>query len=100
MKIIELSQVESETVERAFYEVDSYEKIMAVLNRQLNAKANSDTKEIIMHYAELCRMAHMKLQMAQNAVLKNHIDLSSEPFDGYQFDFGRKEVRLFEKQTV
>lgn len=26
MKIIELSQVESETVERAFYEVDSYEK--------------------------------------------------------------------------
>ena len=53
MKIIELSQVESETVERAFYEVDSYEKIMAVLNRQLNAKANSDTKEIIMHYAEL-----------------------------------------------
>lgn len=27
MKIIELSQVESETVERAFYEVDSYEKL-------------------------------------------------------------------------
>ena len=53
-----------------------------------------------MHYAELCRMAHMKLQMAQNAVLKNHIDLSSEPFNGYQFDFGRKEVQLFEKQTV
>ena len=38
-----------------------------------------------MHYAELCRMAHMKLQMAQNAVLKKHIDLSREPFDGYQF---------------
>ena len=100
MKIIELSQAESEMVERACYEVDSYEKIMAVFNRQLNVKANADTKEIIMHYAELWRMAHMKLQMAQNAVLKNHIDLSNEPFNGYKFDFRRKEVRLFEKQTV
>ena len=100
MKIIELSQAESETVERAFYETDSYERILAVLSRQLNAKANADTKEVIMRYAELCRMAHMKLQMAQNAVLAKHIDLSSESFERYQFDFGREEVQLFEKQTV
>ena len=100
MKIVELTATESETVERAFYETKSYEMLLSVLSRQLNANANPETAKIIMHYAELCRMAHMKLQMAQNAVLKNHIDLSSEPFNGYQFDFGRKEVQLFEKQTV
>ena len=39
MKIVELTTIESETVERAFYEAQSYESLMAVLSRQLNANA-------------------------------------------------------------
>lgn len=53
MKIVELTTIESETVERAFYEAQSYESLMAVLSRQLNANANPETTKILMHYAEL-----------------------------------------------
>lgn len=100
MKIIELTVAESETVERAYYEAFSYESLMAVLSRQLNADANPETAKIIMHYAELCRGAKMKLKMAQDTVVSRHIDMSNSPYSRYQFDFSREEVRLFEKQTV
>ena len=92
MKIVELTATESETVERAFYETKSYEMLLSVLSRQLNANANPETAKIIMHYAELCR--------AQDAVVAKYIDLDDSAFDRYLFDFSREEVRLFEKQTV
>ena len=44
MKIVELTATESEAVERAFYETKSYEMLLSVLNRQLNANANPETK--------------------------------------------------------
>ena len=100
MKIVELTATESETVERAFYETKSYEMLLSVLSRQLNANANPETAKIIMHYAELCRAAQMKLKMAQDAVVAKYIDLDDSAFDRYLFDFSREEVRLFEKQTV
>ena len=52
MKVIELKPEESETLERAFYEADSYERLISVLGRNLNAEASADAKEIIIHYAE------------------------------------------------
>lgn len=74
--------------------------LLSVLSRQLNANANPETAKIIMHYAELCRAAQMKLKMAQDAVVAKYIDLDDSAFDRYLFDFSREEVRLFEKQTV
>lgn len=100
MKIVELTATESEAVERAFYETKSYEMLLSVLSRQLNANANPETAKIIMHYAELCRVAQMKLKMAQDAVVAKYIDLDDSAFERYLFDFSREEVRLFEKQTV
>lgn len=100
MKIVELTATESEIVERAFYETKSYEMLLSVLSRQLNANANPETAKIIMHYAELCRAAQMKLKMSQDAVVAKYIDLDDSAFDRYLFDFSREEVRLFEKQTV
>lgn len=100
MKIIELTTDESETVERAFYEARSYEMLISVLGRQLNANANAETAGIIMHYAELCRAAQMKLRMAQDMVVSKYIDLNNSHFARYQFDFGREEVQLFEKQEA
>ena len=94
MKIVELTATE------AFYETKSYEMLLSVLSRQLNANANPETAKIIMHYAELCRAAQMKLKMAQDAVVAKYIDLDDSAFDRYLFDFSREEVRLFEKQTV
>ena len=40
MKAIKLTTAESEAVERAYYEASSFEALMAVLCRQLNADAN------------------------------------------------------------
>lgn len=76
MKIVELTTIESETVERAFYEAQSYESLMAVLSRQLNANANPETTKILMHYAELCRAAQMKLKMAQDTVVSRYMQLN------------------------
>lgn len=42
MKVIELKPEESETLERAFYEADSYERLISVLGRQLNTEASTD----------------------------------------------------------
>lgn len=73
MKAIKLTTEESEAVERAYYEASSFEALMAVLCRQLNADANSETAKVIHHYAELCRAAQMKLKMAQEMVLSRHL---------------------------
>lgn len=100
MKIVELTTIESETVERAFYEAQSYESLMPVLSRQLNANANPETTKILMHYAELCRAAQMKLKMAQDTVVSRYIDLNDPRYVRYQFDFGREEVHLLEKQEI
>ena len=62
MKVIALKPEESETLERAFYEADSYERLISVLGRHLNAEASADAKDIIMHYAEPCRASQMKLK--------------------------------------
>ena len=43
MKVIALKPEESETLERAFYEADSYERLISVLGRQLNAEASALT---------------------------------------------------------
>lgn len=96
MKIVELTTIESETVERAFYEAQSYESLMAVLSRQLNANANPETTKILMHYAELCRAAQMKLKMAQEMVLSRHLDPQTSAGVQYRFDFVREEVVLLE----
>lgn len=100
MKIVELTTIESETVERAFYEEQSYESLMAVLSRQVNANANPETAKILTHYAELCRAAQMKLKMAQDAVVSRYIDLNDPRYTRYKFDFGRQEVHILEKQEI
>ena len=74
MKAIKLTTEESEAVERAYYEASSFEALMAVLCRQLNADANPETAKVIRHYAELCRAAQMKLKMVQEMVLSRYLD--------------------------
>lgn len=78
MKVIALKPEESETLERAFYEADSYERLISVLGRHLNAEASADAKDIIMHYAELCRASQMKLKMVQDTIISRYMD----PNDG------------------
>ena len=56
MKVIALKPEESETLERAFYEADSYERLISVLGRHLNAEASADAKDIIMRN----RAAHLR----------------------------------------
>ena len=91
MKAIKLTTAESEAVERAYYEASSFEALMAVLCRQLNADA---TAKVIHHYAELCRAAQMKLKMAQEMVLSRHLDPQTSAGVQYRFDFVREEVVL------
>lgn len=88
---IKLTAAESEAVERAYYEAQSFESIMGVLSRQLNKDGNEQTAKILLHYAEQCRAAHMKLKMAQDRILERYglNDLGK----GYRFDFSREEVR-------
>lgn len=43
MENIKITTQESEAVERAYYEAQSYEALMAILSRQLNAGANSSS---------------------------------------------------------
>ena len=99
MKIIELNTAEAETIERAIYEADSYERIMAILGRQLNADANAETSKILAHYAELCRGAQMKLKMAQDTVLSHYIG-REDAGKMCRFDIVRGEVQIFDGQTT
>ena len=78
MKVIELKPEESETLERAFYEADSYERLISVLGRNLNAEASADAKEIIIHYAELCRASQMKLKMVQDTIISRYTEPEDE----------------------
>ena len=93
MKIIKLKPTEAETVERAFYEADSHERLMAVLCRNLNGNANSETKEVLMHYAELCRESQMKLKLAQDMVLAHYSGIG-EAGKMFRFDIVRGEVQF------
>ncbi len=95
MKVISLKPEESETLERAFYEADSYERLISVLGRHLNAEASADAKDIIMHYAEPCRASQMKLKMVQDTIISRYMD----PNDGIKscwFDIARGEVHLLD----
>lgn len=95
MKVIELKPEESETLERAFYEADSYERLISVLGRRLNTEASTDAKDIIMHYAEPCRASQMKLKMVQDTIISRYMD----PNDGIKscwFDIARGEVHLLD----
>ena len=95
MKVIELKPEESETLERAFYEADSYERLISVLGRHLNTEASTDAKDIIMHYAEPCRASQMKLKMVQDTIISRYMD----PHDGIKrcwFDIARVEVHLLD----
>ena len=95
MKVIELKPEESETLERAFYEADSYERLISVLGRHLNTEASTDAKDIIMHYAEPGRASQMKLKMVQDTIISRYMD----PNDGIKscwFDIARGEVHLLD----
>ena len=95
MKVIELKPEERETLERAFYEADSYERLISVLGRHLNTEASTDAKDIIMHYAEPCRASQMKLKMVQDTIISRYMD----PNDGIKscwFDIARGEVHLLD----
>lgn len=95
MKVIALKPEESETLERAFYEADSYERLISVLGRHLNTETSADAKDIIMHYAEPCRASQMKLKMVQDAIISRYMD----PNDGIKscwFDIARGEVHLLD----
>ena len=96
MKAIKLTTAESEAVERAYYEASSFEALMAVLCRQLNADANPETAKVIRHYAELCRAAQMKLKMVQEMVISRYLDHQTSAGVQYRFDFVREEVVLLE----
>ena len=87
MKVIALKPEESETLERAFYEADSYERLISVLGRHLNAEASADAKDIIMHYAEPCRASQMKLKMVQD---------NEDEIKRFWFDIARGEVHLLD----
>lgn len=100
MENIKITQQESEAVERAYYEAQSYEALMAILSRQLNAKANEMTATMLHHYAGLCQKAQMKLKMVQNKVLARYIDPEKHPNMTVHFDFEREEVHPVENEKV
>lgn len=95
MKIVKLKPVEAETMERAFYEADSHERLMAVLCRNLNVNANAEAKDVLMHYAELCRESQMKLKMAQDMVLSHYVG-DNDTGKMYRFDIVRGEVQFLD----
>lgn len=90
MKVIALKPEESETLERAFYEADSYERLISVLGRHLNAEASADAKDIIMHYAEPCRASQMKLKMVQDKIISRYTEHEDE-IKRFWFDIARGE---------
>lgn len=73
MNNIKITTQESEAVERAYYEAQSYEALMAILSRQLNAGANTMIADMLHYYAGLCQKAQMKLKMVQDKVLARYI---------------------------
>lgn len=89
MTRIKITTAESETVERAYYEAQSYEDIMSILSRLLK-DGNEQTDKALRHYTDLCRLARMKLRLAQNMVLTRYG--LTEPNRRYRFDFEREEV--------
>lgn len=97
---IKITTQESEAVERAYYEAQSYEALMAILSRQLNAGANTMIADMLHYYAGLCQKAQMKLKMVQDKVLARYIDPEENPNLIVHFDFEREEVRPVENEKV
>ena len=95
MKIVKLKPAEEETMERAFYEADSHERLMAVLCRNLNKEDSTYAKEVLMLCAEPCREALMKLKMAQDMVLSHYVG-DSDARKRYRFDIVRGEVQFLD----
>lgn len=100
MNNIKVTTQESEAVERAYYEAQSYEALMAILSRQLNAGANTMIADMLHYYAGLCQKAQMKLKMVQDKVLARYIDPEENPNLIVHFDFEREEVRPVENEKV
>lgn len=100
MNNIKITTQESEAVERAYYEAQSYEALMAILSRQLNASANTMIADMLHYYAGLCRKAQMKLKMVQDKVLARYIDPEENPNLTVHFDFEREEVHPVENEKV
>lgn len=100
MENIKINTQESEAVERAYYEAQSYEALMAILSRQLNAEANEMTATMLHHYAGLCQKAQMKLKMVQDRVLARYIDPMEHPNQIVHFDFVQEGIRINENEEV
>lgn len=100
MNNIKITTQESEAVERAYYEAQSYEALMAILSRQLNTGANTMIADMLHYYAGLCRKAQMKLKMVQDKVLVRYIDPEENPNLIVHFDFEREEVHPVENEKV
>ena len=97
MTRFKLDTAESEAVERAFYEAQSFEAIVSILARELKEGGNAETANVLTYYADRCRCSQMRLKMAQDKVLALHgLNI---PGRRYRFDFTREEVVLDETEA-
>lgn len=92
MESAKITTQESEAVERAFYEEQSLRGLLGILARQLNAGENAEAADMLKHYAELYRMARMRLQMIQNKLISRYFDPEKVRDTEMRFDFERQEV--------
>lgn len=92
MERVKITAQESEAVERAFYEEQSYGALVSIIARQISTGGEADATISLRYYAELYRMAQMRLQMVQNKIIARYFD--PERLDGAEvrFDFDRQEV--------
>lgn len=91
MESAKITIQESEAVERAFYEEQSYQSLVSILARQLNTE-NPDAAAELKYYAGLYRKARMRLQMVQNKIIARYFDSTQIQNVEMRFDFERQEV--------
>lgn len=94
---IQLSTEESETVERAYFEAFSFEQLMGTLCKSLvnedgNPKSDK-AKEMLLFYAEPCRIAQGKLAIAQRMAIAKHIPNISS-FDHWDSKFNFEDEKV------
>lgn len=99
MKIISITTQESEAVERAYYESQSYESIVSILCRELNQDANPLTSEMLHHYIDLCKTAKMRLKLTQDKVIGRYVDKSEFNNAPVTFDFEREEMLVSDEKA-
>ena len=99
MKMISITSQESEAVERAYYESQSYEAIVSILCRELNENANSLTSEMLHHYIELCKTAKMRLKLTQDKIIDRYVDKSEFNNAQVTFDFEREEMLVSDEKA-